>query len=252
MRSLRVRACLAVSTGFIGQTGVRPLPLTNLKVHGGYLLFNVEPKSDPRFAITQNIYSPAQAPGIERQSNFLRGGGFLQIDYRDNPGGPRKGGNYLVRYSKYSDRSFSSYNFNQVELELQQYIPFVNERRVIALRGRANLTDAHQGNRVPFYLQPSAGGSNDLRGFRAWRFHDENSLILNAEYRWEVFSGMDMALFADAGKVFPEWGQLNFANMESSVGFGLRFNVRNSVFLRIDTGFSHEGFQIWFKFNNVF
>jgi hypothetical protein len=27
---------------------------------------------------------------------------------------------------------------------------------------------------------------------------------------------------------------------------------RNSVFLRMDVGFSHEGFQVWLKFNNIF
>jgi outer membrane protein assembly factor BamA len=96
------------------------------------------------------------------------------------------------------------------------------------------------------------GGSDDLRGYRPFRFYDNNSLVFNAEYRWEVFSGLDMALFADAGKVYPRWQQTNFENLEASFGFGFRFNVRNDVFLRIDTGFSHEGFQVWFKFNNVF
>jgi len=33
---------------------------------------------------------------------------------------------------------------------------------------------------------------------------------------------------------------------------GLRFNVRNNVFLRLDVGFSHEGFQVWVKFNPIF
>jgi hypothetical protein len=36
------------------------------------------------------------------------------------------------------------------------------------------------------------------------------------------------------------------------VGFGLRFNVRNSTFLRTDVGFSHEGFQVWVKFSDIF
>jgi outer membrane protein assembly factor BamA len=105
---------------------------------------------------------------------------------------------------------------------------------------------------VPFYLQPTLGGSNDLRGFRAYRFYDNAAMVLNAEYRWEVFSGMDMAIFGDAGKVAPRWRDLDLSDLEASYGFGMRFNVRNAVFLRIDTAFSHEGFQIWFKFNNVF
>jgi hypothetical protein len=75
---------------------------------------------------------------------------------------------------------------------------------------------------------------------------------MNAEYRWETFSGLDMAIFCDAGKVFPRRSDLNFRNLEASVGFGFRANIRNSVFMRVDTGFSHEGFQVWIKFSNVF
>ena len=105
---------------------------------------------------------------------------------------------------------------------------------------------------MPFYLQPTLGGSEDLRGFRPFRFYDNNAVILNGEYRWEVFSGLDMALFVDAGQVFPDWRKINYRHLQTDAGFGFRFNVRNDVFLRIDTAFSHEGFQIWFKFNNVF
>ncbi|MBL8222062.1 MAG: hypothetical protein JNL62_22685, partial [Bryobacterales bacterium] len=93
---------------------------------------------------------------------------------------------------------------------------------------------------------------DDLRGFRPFRFADRNMVLYNAEYRFEVFAGLDGAIFADAGKVFPRRGMLNFRDLEGSVGFGLRFNVKNATFLRIDTGFSHEGFQVWFKFNDVF
>jgi len=101
-------------------------------------------------------------------------------------------------------------------------------------------------------MQPRLGGSDDLRGFRPFRFYDDNLLIANVEYRWETFSGLDMALFADAGKVFSRHADWNFHNLEASAGFGLRFNVVNNVFLRLDVGFSHEGFQVWVKFNNIF
>ena len=137
-------------------------------------------------------------------------------------------------------------------MNLQQYIPFFNKRRVIALRGKTVLTFQDDDQQTPFYLQPVLGGSDDLRGFRNFRFHDDNLIVVNAEYRWETFSGLDMALFVDAGKVFPRRSQWNFTDLEGSVGFGLRFNARNNVFLRLDVGFSHEGFQVWVKFNNIF
>jgi outer membrane protein assembly factor BamA len=123
---------------------------------------------------------------------------------------------------------------------------------VIALRGRTRLTDTRNGQTVPFYLQPLVGGSDDLRGFRPFRFSGNNSLVLNGEYRWAIFAGCDGAVFLDGGKVFQRPGLLNFNDLEASAGFGLRFNARNRTFIRLDFGFSHEGFQVWFKFNDIF
>ena len=239
-------------TGYEGTGGIRPLRHLKLGATAGYSQFNVGPGTDPRFVSAERVFSPVLAPGIDRQSDFLRGGFFAQYDSRDFPGGPRKGGNYQVRYSLYSDRTFDAFSFRKLDIDLQQYIPFFNERRVIALRGKTVLTDTASGNRVPFYLQPTVGGSDDLRGFRPFRFYDDNMIVLNGEYRWETFSGLDMALFVDGGKVFHRHADWNFRNLEGSVGTGMRFNVRNSVFMRIDVGFSHEGFQVWVKFNNVF
>jgi outer membrane protein assembly factor BamA len=137
-------------------------------------------------------------------------------------------------------------------VNLEQYIGLFNRRRVFALRARTTLTDAAAGQVLPFYMQPVLGGSDDLRGFRPFRFADQNMLNLTAEYRWEVFSGLDMAIFFDAGKVFPTHGQLNFSHLEGCGGFGLRFNVLDRTFIRMDFGWSREGFQVWFKFNDVF
>ena len=76
--------------------------------------------------------------------------------------------------------------------------------------------------------------------------------MANVEYRWEVISGVDMALFADAGQVSNRKWQFRPRDMETAVGFGFRFNARNAPFLRLDVGFSHEGFQIFMKFNGIF
>lgn len=217
-----------------------------------YLWTNVGRGRDSRFASAETAFSPAAAPGIDRQANFFRNGIFAQVDYRDNPRGPKQGGNYVVQYTWYKDNKFDAYGFRRLDIDLQQYIGFLNRTRVIALRAKTTLTDTDRDGQIPFYLQPILGGSDDLRGYRPFRFSDRNSMILNAEYRWEIFSGLDGAIFADAGKVFPRRGFLNFRDLESSVGFGLRFNARNATAVRADVGFSHEGFQVWFKFNDAF
>ena len=239
-------------TQFNATVGMKPNSHSNIGLSLGYLLVNVGPGTDERFVSSDKVFSPSQTVGIDQQANFFRQDLFAQYDYRDNPGGPRSGGNYTLEYSNYRDRTRGLHDFQRLDMHLQQYLSFFNKRRVIALRARSILTFPENGHLVPFYLQPTLGGSEDLRGFRPFRFYDDNLLVANAEYRWETFSGLDMALFADAGKVFHRRSQWNFRDLEGSVGLGLRLNVHNIVFLRLDVGFSHEGFQVWVKFNNIF
>ncbi len=232
--------------------GVSPTRFVKFGGAAGFLAVNVGPGTDDRFASAETIYTPTQTPGIDRQTNFLRYGAFGQFDWRDDPFGPKRGGNYVVQYTRFEDRDLGSHDFNLLDIDLQQYIGFFNRTRVIALRAHTQLTDSRADQTVPFYLQPVIGGSDDLRGFRPFRFSGNNSLVLSAEYRWEIFAGCDGALFMDGGKVFRRRGELNFRDLESSAGFGLRFNARNRPFIRMDFGFSHEGFQVWFKFNDIF
>jgi hypothetical protein len=235
--------------------GVRPVTrLGGLTLAGsvGHVWNNVGPGTRKEWASTERVFSPAEAVGVDRQTDFLRYGGYAQLDYRDNAGGPRRGGYYLAQFSRYTDRELKRHDFDRLDVELQQYLPFFNERRVIALRARTTLTDTRAGQSVPFYMQPTLGGPDSLRGYRPFRFYGNNSLLLSAEYRYEVFSGLDMSIFADAGKVTARRASVNFKDLESSVGFGFRFNVRNNVFMRVETAFSHEGFQVWLRFNPVF
>lgn len=216
-----------------------------------YLATNVGPGTRSRqFISTEKQYN---IPGIDQQTDFIRTGAYAQYDYRDNPLGPKNGGNYVVNYSWFNDQKLNRYNFRRLDVDFQQFIGFFNRTRVIALRAKGSFTDTDRNEQIPFYLLPVLGGANDLRGYRNFRFSDRNMVLYNAEYRWEVFAGLDGAIFVDAGKVSPRRGlATNFNKLESSVGFGLRFNARNTTFMRIDTAFSHEGFQVWFQFNDIF
>ena len=84
--------------------GVRPASHLTLGSSAGYVFNNVGPGTDRRYASTGQVYSPAQAPGIDVQSNFSRAGAFAQYDWRDNPDGPRRGGNYFAQFNDYRER----------------------------------------------------------------------------------------------------------------------------------------------------
>ena len=146
----------------------------------------------------------------------------------------RTGGLLSAAFTYYDDRDLGRHDFRKVELEAQQYLGFFNKRRVIALRARTELNFTNGDQTVPFYLKPWIGGPRELRGFRNYRFYDDNVLVLNAEYRWEAFSGLDMALFFDAGQVAAKKEDFALDRMETAAGFGFRFNIRNATFLRLD------------------
>lgn len=239
-------------TAFDIRGGVRPWRRFSIGVTGRYLLVNVGPGIHDEFGSADKIYTEATTPGISKQTNFLRAGAFAQFDYRDNPGRPRWGGNYIAQVFTYSDRELHRNSFNRLDLEAQQYVSFFNGRRTLALRGRSILTDTRRDQVVPFYLQPYLGGGDDLRGFAPFRFYDSNSILFNAEYRWAVFNGLDMALFADAGKVFHRLSEWNVHRMQTDFGFGFRPYMSGRVAARIDVGFSHEGYHVWLKFENIF
>ncbi|MCW5963865.1 MAG: BamA/TamA family outer membrane protein [Bryobacterales bacterium] len=230
----------------------KPVNVLQLGVSTGYLMVNTGPGTNKRLISAEQQYSPESTAGLDEQGNSFRYGFFAQVDNRDNPGGPRSGGSYTFQYNRYDDRSLDRFDFQRISVDLQQYFPLFNKRRVIALRARTNQSFTRDGQQVPFYLQPVLGGNHDLRGYRPFRFYGDNSIVMNAEWRWEVFSGLDMALFADAGKVYNRRSEFNFRNLESAAGFGMRFNARNNTFVRLDVGFSHEGYQVWFAFGDAF
>jgi hypothetical protein len=183
-------------------------------VTGGLLLVNVGPGIAPGVASTEQVFGPLTTPGIQQQTHFLRGGPFIQFDTTDNLNLPHHGGRIRVSYDYYQDRKFDAYSFRLRDGLIEQYFPFSNQKRVLALRAKTAISYDNPNQVVPFYLQQTLGGADDLRGFQLFRFTDNNNLLLNAEYRWEVSPGLDMALFADGGKVFHRPGELNFDHLE--------------------------------------
>jgi hypothetical protein len=239
-------------TGFTATAGVKPLRHFQIGATGGYLLTHVGPGDDDALAQTDQIFTPQTTPGLFNASNFADVGGFLQYDWRDHPGDPAHGGFYTARYASFDDVRRGAYGFQRLDLQAQQYFGFLNDQHVIALRARVETTQPWAGGQVPFYLQPTLGGPDDLRGFRAFRFYDNNAAVLNGEYRWNLIGSVGMALFVDAGQVYDKWQQINFRSLHHDYGFGFRVKSGNAVFMRVDTAFSREGVYVWARFNSIF
>jgi outer membrane protein assembly factor BamA len=123
---------------------------------------------------------------------------------------------------------------------------------VIALRGWAVFSETSGGNTVPFYLLPSLGGKNTLRGYYDYRFHDRDMEVFNAESGWGLFTHLDAAVLVDADKVASQARDLDFSHFRTSYGAGLRVHTRQSTIGRLDVGHSPEGWRIVFEVSDPF
>jgi hypothetical protein len=247
------RSDYAIRTNlFGGRAGLRPV--RHVLFGGGleYLQPRVGAGRNDRYPDVSATFSPIEVPGLHTRADFLRSDAFVEVDYRE-PRYARKGGWYRVDYSHYDDRTADLFTFNQLRADLRQFIGFLAGRRVIAARLFVATTDRDPGQTVPFYFMPTLGGNDTLRGYREYRFRGPHAILLQAEYRWEIWSGFDGALFYDAGKVANRRGDLDFEDLEKDYGIGFRFNTNNGIILRVDAAFgSRDGKHLYIVFGGVF
>ena len=135
-------------------------PVRGLHFGGGATYSNprIGPGRDPRFPPTDAIFDPESLPGFVEQPDFVRLDTLLSYDWRDEPLRPRAGGFYALRVSSYNDQDLDQFDFRRYEVDLQQYIHWMNRYRVIALRANVVISDADTGQEVPFYYMPHLGG----------------------------------------------------------------------------------------------
>lgn len=252
LRSNRV-SFLREHTEIAGRAIYRPLRWLVAGAEIGWLNLDIGPGRDKRYPSIEQVFSEDDgAPGLASQPDYIRTRLWVGVDHRDQPGNARSGGLYTASWGNYSDRDTGRYGFGRFDAEARQYFPIFDKKRVIALRALVAYANNEPGGVVPFYMLPTLGGSDSIRGYRNFRFHDENALLLNAEYRWEAFSGLDMALFFDAGEVRPDWNDIDFHDLNTSYGIGFRFNTYKDVFLRLDVGFGGEGTRLFVVFGPSF
>jgi len=99
---------------------------------------------------------------------------------------------------------------------------------------------------------PALGGKNTLRGYHDYRYHDNDMQVFSAEVRCALFTHLDAAAFADAGKVASRVGDLDLQHLKRSYGAGLRVHNATATLVRLDVGHSVEGWQVFIKISDPF
>jgi hypothetical protein len=189
-----------------------------------------------------------QIPGYKTGRNVGLGAIFL-IDHRNSTAYPSKGF-YLEISGYHFGKTFGSdFSYNNFNLEFNRYYGLGNDR-VLATNTMIKL---NRGD-VPVQRLATAGGDRILRGYARNRFHDDNFVGSQVEYRFPLFWRLGMAAFAGVGDVFNNPSDINFSTVKYSVGTGLRYAIRPEQKLnsRLDVGYGREGFNVYLMIGEAF
>jgi hypothetical protein len=73
----------------------------------------------------------------------------------------------------------------------------------------------------------------------------------STEVRCALFTHLDAAVFADAGKVASRVEDLDLRHLRRSYGAGLRVHNSTATLVRLDVGHSVEGWQVFLKISDL-
>lgn len=215
----------------------------------GYMRPDIGPGTDRNYPSIEELFTDLQAPGLIAQPNFLHTTFFGEIDYRDQRGNPRSGGFYRSALGFWDDRTLEQFDHKRFDALAMQFVPLVpNKKHVLSGRVGLSYVNNETGERVPFYFLAYVGGVDTIRGYREFRFKDENAIWLGAEYKWTVLDYLSLVTFLDAGEVSPDWGDIDLRGLKKGYGFGFRVHSEKQTFARLDFGTGGgEGWQIFLK-----
>jgi hypothetical protein len=189
---------------------------------------------------TLTLYAGDSAAALDRQPRFVHGELSISADTRNHQSYPTQGAIVRGAWSTYRDQSTGTLSFDRYEGEAAYFIP-IAQRAVLAAHFWGVFTDTLDGRTVAFYLLPSLGGHNTLRGYADYRFHDRNLVVANLESRWALFEHVDAAAFFDAGNVAARAKDVNVDR--TSAGFGVRLHTTRTTVARFDIARSREGWR---------
>jgi hypothetical protein len=103
---------------------------------------------------------------------------------------------------------------------------------------------------VPFYLQPTVGGSDidsrlSLRAYPNYRFRAPDALTVQTN----VSLPLDLLIFYDAGTVGPTFSDLSFAHLRQDAGVGVGITLQGNIIAQAYMAWGSSGAVPTFGYN---
>ena len=169
-----------------------------------------------------------------REPYHISGFGLsLTYDSRNNAFAPDRGGFLQVYFNHFSPLFGSNFRYTNYVFDFRRFIQTYRQH-VLAIQAYGFF---NAGN-TPLRSLASFGGANSMRGFYDGRYRSHNQLVTQLEYRVPLFWRLGAVGFFGIGNVGDQLSELNFSELKTSVGGGVRvaLNRKERLNLRIDYG----------------
>jgi len=203
----------------------------------------------------EQVFTEATAPGLTSQPGFVQLGEGIRLEptlFNDH-----LKVDYLAQFQQFFAPSDSHYSFRRLNIDLDNTIPLyrnsgsygpktingpdecaaalgatkctaIQRNREGSVEVRLLITEsiASAGSVVPFYFQPTLGGS-DINGntflpsYNDYRFRASNTLLLREAFEHSIWGPVGLTFSADQGKVAMVRNDVDFNHLAHSFSAGL-------------------------------
>jgi len=197
-------------------------------------------------------FPSAELVGFEKVLYYSDFGLSFEHDTRDSDALPEKGGLRRFTFTRHQGMGTTSYDYNEFQLEVIQYLRAWMPRRTLALRMCWTFLDDTGSAGIPFYRLARLDVYSPLRGFSYGRFRDTSSVVFNVEYRFPVWDYIDGQLFVDTGRVFHGVKDFSFKHFKIDGGAGVSLRTKDFFLLRFQIAYGGEGVKFLMKTSQAF
>jgi outer membrane protein assembly factor BamA len=173
----------------------------------------------------------------------------VQRDTRNRVYAPSRGSLIDGAVFLYDDALGGTYNFSSFHANARTYLELARDH-VLALQVRGDF----RGGQPPFDRLPVAGDASLLRGLQGNQFRDRHFLGGQAEYRSPMVWRLSAVLFMATGRVAHTLAELAEPAWKITGGGGVRFALKRAdrVNVRMDVGFSRDGYEVYVQLREAF
>lgn len=198
---------------------------------------------------TTEIFDETTLPGLQEEMTMSRAGVSILWDRRNRAFRPSKGFHFIGAGGIIQETNDKDFGYTVAAADVEGYFDlFYN--RILVVRAAATFTDPMPNRQIPFYKLSTLGHVETIRGFQRGRFRDRDMVLASAEYRYPVWRYLDGLFFVDGGQVSPDLiDRFSIGDWRWTFGGGFRVWGVEGTIMRLEIGFSDDGYRFHFIFN---